>query len=229
MKKFGTIYADPPWKLSGGKNGKGGWSKSVSPDAHYPLMTLDEIAALPVPELALDDAHLWLWVPNCLLPEGLLVMKEWGFRYSNNMCWNKEGAPGLGQRIRTTHEICLLGLRGKTEYARGPDGKRKQVRSSFSARKGRHSEKPAVMRKYIEVVSPGPRLELFARHAVEGWDRWGNDRVGCTIEMPSPDDPSRCPHCGEGKNRYENHHCPSKIELERREHIEKYFEKASVV
>ena len=182
--KYGTIYADPPWKLSGGKNGKGGWSKKVSPDVHYPLLKLDEICNLPVGALAAENSHLWMWVPNCMLPEGLMVMKAWGFRYSNNVSWTKEGAPGLGQRIRTTHEICLLGLRGKTEYARWPTGKRKQIRSSFSAKKGRHSEKPAIMRDHIQIVSPGPYIELFARHAVDGWDRWGNDAVGSTVSIP---------------------------------------------
>lgn len=186
MTRYGTIYADPPWKLSGGKNGKGGWSKSVSPDAHYPLMTLEEIAALPVAELAEEDSHLWLWTPNCMLPEALTVMKQWGFRYSNNVVWVKTGAPGLGQRIRTMHETCLLGLRGRTPYARYPTGKRKQILSTFTAGRGEHSEKPAEMRRLIQRVSPGPYLELFARQRADGWARWGNDpRAPSDIRMPS--------------------------------------------
>jgi N6-adenosine-specific RNA methylase IME4 len=182
--RFGCVYADPPWKLSGGKNGKGGWSKSVSPDVHYPLMELEEIMELPVDELALSDAHLWLWVPNPLLPQGLMVMNAWGFKYMNNVAWRKLGALGLGQYVRTTHELCLFGKRGNTPYARHPDGRRNQIRSCFEADKGAHSEKPAVMRSMIQQVSPGPYVELFSRHAVPGWERWGNDRVGCTIQMP---------------------------------------------
>lgn len=184
MIKFGTIYADPPWRLSGGKNGKGGWSRSVSPSAHYRLMRTRDIAALPVGGLALPDSHLWLWVPNCLLPDALEVMRAWGFRYSNNVAWVKTGAPGLGQRIRTMHELCLLGLRGRTPYERTMAGKRVQIHSAFVAPRGGHSEKPAQMRDMIKRVSPGPFLELFARQKVPGWDAWG-DEVESTISLPS--------------------------------------------
>jgi N6-adenosine-specific RNA methylase IME4 len=182
---YGTIYADPPWKLTGGKNGKGGWSKTASPDVHYPLMKLEDILALPVSDLALPDAHLWLWVPNSMLPQGLEVMEEWGFEYKNNLAWIKEGAPGLGQYMRTMHEICLFGKRGHTPYSRRADGKRDQPVSFHTARRGRHSEKPPAIRNIIKRVSPGPYLELFARKKVEGWDAWGNE-VKCDVVMEAP-------------------------------------------
>lgn len=172
--KYHTIYADPPWPLRGGKNGKSGWSTKASPHVHYPLMTVPEIASMPIWEIAEDDCHLWLWVPNCMLPQGLAVMKAWGFDYKNNVAWEKLGPPGLGQYIRTTHELCLFGTKGRIPYARSPIGKRQQIKSSFSAKKTRHSAKPPQMRQMIEVVSPGPRVELFARERAEGWDAWGN-------------------------------------------------------
>jgi N6-adenosine-specific RNA methylase IME4 len=179
MKRYGCVYADPPWPLRGGKNGKSGWSKSVSPDVHYPLLSVEEISALPVQtQLAADDAHLWLWVPNCMLREGLAVMANWGFRYSNNVAWYKQGAPGLGQRIRTMHELCLLGLRGKTPYPRQADGKRIQINSAFTAPRGRHSAKPPHMRELIERISPGPYVELFARERAPGWDAFGDQVAG---------------------------------------------------
>jgi N6-adenosine-specific RNA methylase IME4 len=185
-KRYKTVYADPPWPLRGGSNGKSGWSKRVSPDVHYPLMTSDEILLLPVgQQIADEDAHLWLWVPSGLLPIGLTCMQNWGFRYVNNVAWIKLGAPGLGQYIRNTHELCLFGVRGKIPYARTPLGKRIQIRSSFMAQKGRHSEKPAEMRTMIERVSPGPRIELFARERVAGWSAWGNE-VSSDIVLDQP-------------------------------------------
>lgn len=173
MKLYHTIYADPPWKLTGGKNGKGGWSKTASPDVHYPLMKTDDIAALDVPSLCEEDAHLWLWVPNGMLEDGLWVMANWDFKYKNHVAWMKMGPPGLGQYIRNTHELCLFGVKGHLPYARTETGRRKQIKSSFAFPKGRHSAKPPPMRDMIRVVSPGPYIELFARERAEGWDAWG--------------------------------------------------------
>ncbi len=184
MRRYGAILADPPWWLSGGKNGKKGWSKSASPDAHYRLLRTRDIAALPVGDLAKDDSHLWLWTPNCMLRDALEVMEAWGFRYSNNVAWVKTGGIGLGQRVRTTHELCLLGLRGRTPYARTDAGGRIQILSSFSAPRRGHSQKPDEMRQKIRMVSPGPYLELFARERAPGWSAWG-DEVEGDIRMPS--------------------------------------------
>jgi N6-adenosine-specific RNA methylase IME4 len=177
MKEYKTIYADPPWPLNGGKNGKGGWSKKASPEVHYPLMSMEEILTMPVSSLGAEDCHLWLWVPNGMLHDGIHCMQNWGFRYVNNVAWVKQGAPGLGQYIRNTHELCLFGVRGRIPYARTPEGKRIQIQSTFAAKKGRHSAKPPIMRQLIQRVSPGPRVELFARDAAPGWDAWGNQAV----------------------------------------------------
>ena len=184
MNMYRTILADPPWNVSGGKNGKGGWSKSASPDVHYPLMKTSEIMAFPVGDLAKPDAHLYLWVTNGMLPDGLRVMEAWGFRYVNNICWGKTSGYGLGQYWRGEHELCLFGVRGNIPYARDPQtGKRKQARSLVLAARGKHSEKPDEVRRRIEIVSKGPYLELFARKKVPGWDVWGNE-VSSDIDVP---------------------------------------------
>ncbi len=173
---YGTVLADPPWKLSGGKNGRGGWSKSASPSVHYPLMKTEDIANLPIGGLAAPDSHLYLWVTNGLLPEGLHVMKSWGYRYVTNLCWGKTSGYGMGQYFRTQHELLLFGVRGKVPYSRDlVTGKRKQARSLVLADRGAHSEKPEEFRKVIELVSPGPFVELFARKKVPGWHAWGNE------------------------------------------------------
>ena len=176
-KTYRTIYADPPWKLSGGKNGKSGWSKSASPDAHYPLMDTNSICSLPVEQLAQENSCLFLWVVNGLLEDGLRVMRSWGFRYVNNMCWRKTTGYGIGQYIRGEHELCLFGVRGRPGYSRDAMGKRMQVRSVVDAPRGRHSEKPDEMRRRIEKISGGPYVELFARKQTPGWDVWGNEII----------------------------------------------------
>jgi N6-adenosine-specific RNA methylase IME4 len=187
MKKYKTILADPPWPVRGGKNGKGGWSKKVSPHVHYPLMKTKDIMALPVRELAYDDSHLYLWVVNGLLQEGLDTGRAWGFRYVNNVCWGKTSGYGLGQYWRGEHELCLFFVRGKIPYARDPiTKKRKQSRSLILADRGEHSEKPGEIHNRIEVVSPGPYLEMFARKkGRDGWDYWGNE-IKSDIEIISP-------------------------------------------
>lgn len=171
---YGTVLADPPWPVRGGRNGKSGWSRSASPHAHYPLMKVSEIAALPVSQVVLPDSHLYLWVVNGLLQEGLDVMRAWGFRYVNNICWGKTSGYGLGQYWRGEHELCLFGIRGRTPYKKDQAGKRLQSRSLILADRGEHSEKPEELHRRIERVSYGPYLELFARRKVNGWHSWGN-------------------------------------------------------
>lgn len=186
MELARVVLADPPWKLAGGKSGKSGWSSSASPDAHYSLMTTEEICQLNVQPLIAKDAFLFLWVVNGMLPDGLSVMRRWGFRYVNNLCWRKTTGYGLGQYIRTDHELCLFGVRGRPGYRRDAAGKRVQVRSIIEAPRGKHSEKPEEIYRRIEKISQGPYLELFARKSQPGWECWGNE-VQSTVIVPPPD------------------------------------------
>lgn len=168
-EKFATIYADPPWRESGGGRIRRG------ADRHYALMATSEIAALPVHRVAAEDSHLYLWVTNNHLEDGLLVLRAWGFRYVTMVTWLKLGKPGLGQYFRGRTEHCLFGVRGRLPYRLRGDGKRAQGVTGFLAKREGHSVKPEEMRRMICAVSPGPYLELFARRRTPGWRVWGDE------------------------------------------------------
>lgn len=173
-QKFKTILADPPWQFQN-RTGK------VAPEHkrlnRYGTLTLDEIKALPVANAAADTAHLYLWVPNALLPDGLAVMEAWGFTYKSNIVWQKirkDGGPdgrGVGFYFRNVTEILLFGTRGKNARTLQPG--RTQV-NILSTRKREHSRKPDEQYPLITACSPGPYLEMFARGKREGWAIWGN-------------------------------------------------------
>jgi N6-adenosine-specific RNA methylase IME4 len=173
-ERFATILADPPWQFQN-KTGK------VAPEHkrlnRYSTMTLEDIRALPVANICADTAHLYLWVPNALLPEGLQVMEAWGFQYKANLIWHKvrkDGAPdgrGVGFYFRNTTEIILFGVRGKNARTLAPG--RSQV-NIIRSMKREHSRKPDEQYEIIEACSPGPFLELFGRGPREGWTTWGN-------------------------------------------------------
>jgi len=173
-RKFSTILADPPWQFQN-RTGK------VAPEHkrlnRYGTMTLPEICDLPVADIAADRAHLYLWVPNALLPDGLEVMKAWGFKYVSNIIWEKvrlDGQPdgrGVGFYFRNVTEILLFGTRGKN--VRTLDPARSQV-NVIRSRKREHSRKPDEQYKIIEECSWGPRLEMFSRGKRRGWEVWGN-------------------------------------------------------
>ncbi len=173
---YHTILADPPWLERGGGQIKRG------ADRHYALMPTQAIAALPVSSWAAADAHLYLWVTNNFLPDGLAVLAAWGFRYVTKVTWFKDRI-GLGQYYRGRTEDCLFGVRGRLAYRSRPDGKRAQGVTGFeepdlqdfSASRGEHSVKPEQLRRMAEIVSPGPYLEMFARRPATGWDVWGNE------------------------------------------------------
>lgn len=169
--QYRTILADPPWMERGGGKIKRG------ADRHYPLMPTKEIKVLgqQVQAIAAPSCHLYLWVTNNFLPDGLEVMAAWGFRYVTKITWVKEGQPGLGQYFRGITEDCLFGVRGNLPYKLDGFGRRAQGTTAFGAPRGRHSEKPERMYELIERVSYGPYLELFARTKRPGWDSWGNE------------------------------------------------------
>jgi N6-adenosine-specific RNA methylase IME4 len=166
-KKYKTIYADPPWyEVGGGKSKRGA-------DRYYSIMKTKEIMAIPVQDLAEDNCHLYLWVTNNFLNDGLKVMEAWGFKYKTIITWHKDTV-GLGQYFRGMTEHCLFGVKGSLPY-KIIDGKRQQGITCFNAPKKKHSEKPEEMRKMIETVSYGDYIELFARKTSPGWDVWGNE------------------------------------------------------
>ncbi len=173
-QRFGTILADPPWQFT---NRTGKMAPEHKRLARYSTMTTDEICALPIGDYAADTSHLYLWVPNALLPEGLRVMKDWGFNYKSNIVWyktRKDGGPdgrGVGFYFRNVTEILLFGVRGKNARTLQPG--RTQV-NIIPARKREHSRKPDETYDIIESCSAGPYLELFARGTRKGWKAWGN-------------------------------------------------------
>jgi N6-adenosine-specific RNA methylase IME4 len=171
---FSTILADPPWRFSN-RTGK------VAPEHRrldrYSTMTLAAIKALPVKEVTAKNAHLYLWVPNALLPEGMQVLEAWGFRYVSNIVWakrRKDGGPdgrGVGFYFRNVTELLLFGVRGSM---RTLSPGRSQV-NMIETRKREHSRKPDEQYKLIESCSPGPYLEMFSRHPQTGWMGWGDE------------------------------------------------------
>lgn len=175
-EKYQTIYADPPWQFQN-RTGK------VAPEHkrlnRYPTMTLKDIKELPVAEISGDKAHLYLWCPNALLPEGLAVMDAWGFEYKGNIVWEKvrkDGQPdgrGVGFYFRNVTELLLFGIKKKSMPNRTLAPARSQV-NLIRTQKREHSRKPDEIIPIIEACSQGPRIELFARGVRDGWTMWGN-------------------------------------------------------
>lgn len=179
-QKFSTILADPPWQFA---NRTGKMAPEHKRLNRYSTMSLEEICDLPVEAIADDTAHLYLWVPNALLPEGLQVMKRWGFAYKTNVIWykiRKDGGPdrrGVGFYFRNVTEIILFGVRGTKARTLQPGRSQENLISSI---KREHSRKPDEQYKIIESCSWGPFLELFARGPREGWSVWGNQAENYT-------------------------------------------------
>ena len=173
-KKFSTILADPPWQF---QNSTGKIAPEHKRLNRYPTLDLEKIKALPVDEISKDRCHLYLWVPNALVSEGLEVMKSWGFQYKSNIIWQKirkDGEPdgrGVGFYFRNTTELVLFGVRGNNVRTRKPG--RTQV-NIIRTRKREHSRKPDELYEIIEKCSWGPFLELFARGKRKKWTNWGN-------------------------------------------------------
>lgn len=173
-QRFATVLADPPWQFQN-RTGK------VAPEHRrlnrYQTLGLEEIKLLPVFPLLQDTAHCYLWVPNALLPEGIEVLRAWGFHYKSNIVWHKvrkDGGPdgrGVGFYFRNTTELILFGVRGPNARTLAPG--RRQV-NIIKSQKREHSRKPDEIFPIIEACSPGPYLELFARGPRKGWSVWGN-------------------------------------------------------
>ncbi len=172
--RFKCILADPPWQFV---NRTGKMAPEHKRLSRYGTMDVAAISALPVAKISAPVSHLYLWVPNALLPEGLQVMRAWGFSYKSNLIWHKlrkdggSDGRGVGFYFRNVTELVLFGVYGKNARTLQPG--RTQV-NYLGTRKREHSRKPDELYGIIEACSPGPRLELFARGARSGWTVWGN-------------------------------------------------------
>ena len=173
-KRFGTILADPPWRFA---NRTGKMAPEHRRLSRYATMSNDEIMELPIPQLAAPCSHLYLWVPNALIQEGLEVMRRWGFVYKTMIVWykvRKDGGPdgrGVGFYFRNVTELVLFGIRGRLRT--GPAGRRQT--NIMVTQKRAHSMKPDELYEIIEACSPGPYLEMFARFSRAGWSNWGDE------------------------------------------------------
>lgn len=173
-RRYGAIYADPPWSFRNW-SAKGTGRNAVS---HYDCLDFASLAALPVAELAAEDCTLFLWATDPLLPKALELIDAWGFQYKTvGFYWVKQNTAakhdadyftGLGYWTRANPEQCLLATRGK------PSRKAKDVRRLVVERRREHSRKPDCVRDRIERLVAGPYLEMFARETKPGWDCWGN-------------------------------------------------------
>ena len=173
MKKYRVIYADPPWRY---RNTKTGGSMNSGSASKYNTMSVRELCALPIPDLAEKDSVLFLWATVPLIQEALEVMSAWGFKYKTMLFWRKIMSWGMGFWYRGQVEILLLGIKGKVKAFR-------VQRANFIQAKVReHSRKPDEFYELIEMAGLRPRIELFARSRRKGWDCWGNE-VESDIEL----------------------------------------------
>ena len=173
-RKFATILADPPWQF---QNRTGKMAPEHKRLARYATLSLEEIKNIPVHIATAETCHLYLWVPNALLAEGLEVMKAWGFTYKSNLIWykiRKDGGPdrrGVGFYFRNVTEIILFGVKGKNARTLQPGRTQENI---IVKSKREHSRKPDEQYELIESCSSGPYLEMFARGARPNWTCWGN-------------------------------------------------------
>lgn len=179
-QKFATILADPPWRFT---NRTGKMAPEHRRLSRYGTMTLEDIMELPVSLVAAPTAHLYLWVPNALIGEGLEVMKRWGFTYKTNLVWykvRKDNGPdrrGVGFYFRNVTELVLFGVRGTKVRTLKPGRTQANL---LQTRKREHSRKPDELYDIIESCSRGPYLELFARYRRHGWQQWGDELAVAT-------------------------------------------------
>lgn len=190
--KYKTIVADPPWAYKNRMRGNMTKGEMRSVDFNeYPTMSVDDIAALPVRELAEDDAHLYLWTTQTFLRDSYRVLDAWGFRQGAMLVWSKPPKGVCGTYVCSV-EFCIFGRRGNLQH------KRRQLGTCYQWPRSGHSAKPEAFLDMVESVSPGPYLELFARRNRLGWHTWGNEALnhvelvtGNDQALPQPADSER--------------------------------------
>lgn len=168
-EKFGCIYADPPWLYDN-------QGTRAATGNHYGGMTVDELCALPVRDIAADDAHLHLWTTNGFLFECPRIFDAWGFEFRSSFVWVKPQM-GIGNYWRNSHEFLLTAIRGNAKRFND-----KALKSWLECDRGVHSAKPEQVRHFIERASPGPYLEMFARSGASNWTVWGNQIPGNLLD-----------------------------------------------
>lgn len=184
-ERFATVLADPPWQFT---NRTGKMAPEHRRLSRYGTLSLEEIMELPVAQVVAPTAHLYLWIPNALLAEGLEVMRRWGFEYKTNFVWykvRKDGGPdrrGVGFYFRNVTELVLFGIRGKNARTLNPG---RTMPNLIATQKREHSRKPDEFYDIVEDCSWGPYLELFARHQRPGWHQWG-DEVTAVRDSDAP-------------------------------------------
>jgi len=165
-KKYQIIYADPPWSY---RNKNTGGSMKSGALAKYKTMSLLEICNLPIDEISNKNSALFLWVTCPLMQEGLQVMNAWGYHYKTKIYWRKIMSLGMGFWFRGQVEELWLGIKGKVPAFR------LQIANFIQTKALKHSQKPIEARQIIEQTKLVPRIELFAREKIPGWDVWGNE------------------------------------------------------
>ena len=178
-KKYNIIYADPPWRYNDTRSGAGFKNPNGAggADKHYPTMTLEDICAMPVKDITDDSCMLFLWCTSSLLDYGFEVIKHWGFTYKTmGFVWVKmtkdysKPYSGMGHYTNQNAEFCLLGLKGK--YWRNA----RNIKQIIQMPRDKHSKKPIEIReRIVNLCGDLPRIELFAREKIKGWDCWGNE------------------------------------------------------
>jgi N6-adenosine-specific RNA methylase IME4 len=175
-RRFGTVYADPPWLYDN-------QGTRASTGHHYSGLTVDQICELPIRQLAADDAHLHLWTTNGFLFECPRIFAAWGFEFRSSFVWTKPQM-GIGNYWRNSHELLLTAIRGNAKRFNDHS-----LRSWLECDRGEHSGKPEEIRGFVERASPGPRLELFGRAQTEGWSVWGNQVSRASLLSDQDDGP----------------------------------------
>ena len=182
MKKYQIIYADPPWQYNNRANHKTRFRGGAC--GHYDLMKLEDIKKLPIKELADDNCVLFLWTTFPMIREALEVIDSWGFKYKTvGFNWLKTNPKnnkpffGVGYYTKSNGEICLLATKGRMKPITNT------ISNVVISPREEHSKKPDIIReKIVKLFGTIPKIELFARQKVEGWDSWGNE-VECDIDL----------------------------------------------
>jgi len=164
--KYSVIYADPPWPVGSMVLDK--WESPI--DDKYPTMSIDEIAELPVADIAAEECSLFLWTTHTFLQDALEIMEKWGFKYFCCITWHKHGGWTQNGFHKST-EFLLFGYQGRMNVIQHGGA----IPTLISEKKGKHSKKPDSIRHIIEAKTPKPRIELFARESHDGWVVWGDE------------------------------------------------------